>query len=58
MVAAYSPEAFSDLMRTGVALGGRQLATMGAWARQNLSQLTDAEIAALYGYLHTEIIQN
>ena len=25
---------------------------MGAWARNNLSQLTDAEIAALYSYLH------
>jgi mono/diheme cytochrome c family protein len=49
---AYSPEAFAELMRTGVALGGRKLGTMGPWARQTLSQLTDAEIAALYSYLH------
>jgi hypothetical protein len=35
-----------------VALGGRKLNTMSPWARQNLSPLTDAEIAALYSYLH------
>jgi mono/diheme cytochrome c family protein len=52
IVAAYSPEAFAELMRTGVALGGRKLDTMGPWARQTLSQFTDAEIAALYSYLH------
>lgn len=53
VVAAYSPEAFTQLMRTGVALGGRNLETMSPWARKLLSQLTDAEIAALYSYLHT-----
>ncbi|TMH16098.1 MAG: cytochrome c, partial [Betaproteobacteria bacterium] len=52
IVAAYSPEAFTELMRTGVALGERKLDTMGPWARQTLSQLTDTEIAALYSYLH------
>ena len=52
IVAAYSPEAFAELMRTGVPLGGRKLDTMGPWARQTLSQLTDTEIAALYGYLY------
>ena len=52
IVAAYSPEAFTELMRTGVALGERKLDTMGPWARQTLSQLTDAEITALYSYLH------
>jgi cytochrome c553 len=51
-VAAYSPEAFGQLMRTGVALGGRNLATMSPWARVNLSHLTDPEIAALFSYLH------
>lgn len=49
---AYSPEAFSELMRTGVGIGGRKLDTMGPWARQTLSQFTDAEIGALYSYLH------
>jgi mono/diheme cytochrome c family protein len=52
IVAAYSPEAFTELMRTGVGVGGRKLETMGPWARKTLSSLTDAEIAALYSYLH------
>jgi len=52
IVAAYSPEAFVDLMRTGVPLGERKLRVMGSWALKNLSQLTDQEIAALYTYLH------
>lgn len=53
VVAAYSPEAFVQLLRTGVPLGGRKLKVMGAAARENLSYLTDAEIAAIYSYLHT-----
>lgn len=52
LVAAYSPESFTQLMRAGVALGGRNLGTMSPWARQHLSHFTDAEIAALYNYLH------
>jgi mono/diheme cytochrome c family protein len=52
VVAAYSPEAFNQLLRTGVAIGGRKLGVMGAVAQSNLSQLTDPEIAALYSYLH------
>jgi mono/diheme cytochrome c family protein len=52
-VAAYSPEAFAQLMRTGVALGNRTLETMSPWARNNLAAMTDAEIAALYSYLRT-----
>ena len=52
VVAAYTPEAFRQLLRTGVPLGGRILPTMGTVARENLSQLTDAEIDALYAYLH------
>jgi cytochrome c553 len=52
MVASYSPEAFTRLLRTGVGLGERKLGVMGKRARNNLSQLTDQEIAALYSYLH------
>jgi len=52
MVAAYSPEAFTRLMRTGIALGDRDLGIMSQRARTGLSHLTDAEIAALYSYLH------
>jgi mono/diheme cytochrome c family protein len=58
VVLAYSPEAFTALMRTGVALGDRKLEEMGGWARNNLSHFTDAEIAALYSYLHDEAPQN
>ena len=52
VVSAYTPETFARLMRTGVALGGRQLGVMSEQARNNLSQLTDSEISALYSYLH------
>lgn len=54
IVAAYPPEAFTQLLRTGVALGERKLTgEMGEIARNNLHLLTDAEIADLYSYLHT-----
>lgn len=53
VVAAYSPEAFAKLLRTGVAIGGRNVGVMSAQAKSNLSKLTDAEIAALYSYLHS-----
>lgn len=52
MVSAYDPEAFTRLLRSGVALGGRQLGVMSQQARNNLAQLTDSEISALYSYLH------
>jgi cytochrome c553 len=52
VVAAYTPEAFTRLLRTGVALGERPVGIMSEQARNNLSQLTDAEISALCGYLH------
>jgi mono/diheme cytochrome c family protein len=53
IVAAYSPDAFAQLLRTGVALGGRDVGVMSKMARNNLSLLTDSEIAALYSYLHS-----
>ena len=52
VVAAYSPEAFVRLLRTGIPIGERKLDTMREMAVKHLSYLTDAEIAALYGYLH------
>jgi len=52
VVAAYSPEAFTTLMRTGVAVGGRTLGIMSVRARKYLTHLNDDEIAALYSYLH------
>ena len=53
VVAAYSPDAFAQLLRTGVAIGGRSVGVMSAQARNNLSYLTDVEIAALYSYLYS-----
>ena len=38
--------------RTGTAMGDRKLGMMREVAQDNLSHLTDAEIAALYEYLH------
>ena len=49
----YSSEAFTTLLRTGVALGGRELRTMSPAARKHLALLEDDEIADLYAYLHT-----
>lgn len=53
VVAAYSPEQFAHLMRTGQPIGDRRLGVMRVRARQNLSHLTDEEIAALYVYLRS-----
>ncbi|HZI76081.1 MAG TPA: c-type cytochrome, partial [Gemmatimonadales bacterium] len=52
VVAGYSREAFTRLLRTGVALDGRTLPMMGPWARSHLSYYTDEEIADLFTYLH------
>jgi cytochrome c553 len=51
IVAAYSPESFTQLLRTGTALGDRQLGIMREVALASLSKLSDEEIADLYGYL-------
>ena len=51
VVGSYSPEAFTRLLRTGVALGERTVGEMSVFARNNLSQLTDSEISDLYRYL-------
>jgi cytochrome c553 len=51
IVAAYSPESFTQLLRTGTALGDRQLGMMREVALASLSKLSDEEIADLYGYL-------
>jgi len=52
IVAAYSADDFVRLLRTGIAMGDRKLGVMRGEAQDNLSSLTDAEIAALYEYLH------
>ena len=50
-VRAYSAEAFTALVRKGVAVGGRELPFMGPISRDHLSRLDDAEIADLHAYL-------
>lgn len=50
---AYSPEAFSRLMATGVGLSDRDLGLMSKVAQARFSHLTDAEVQALHAYLQT-----
>jgi len=54
MAAAYSPEAFRKLLRTGVGLSNRDLGMMKTVALDSGSALTDAEITALQEYLRGE----
>jgi mono/diheme cytochrome c family protein len=53
IAAAFSPEAFTRLMREGTGLGGRELGLMGLVGRDRFSHFTDAEIAALHAFLVT-----
>ena len=48
---AYDLPAFGKLMRTGVPPGGRKLKLMSSIARDDFSQMTNAEIQSLYLYL-------
>lgn len=51
VVAAYDAAAFTQLLRKGVAIGGRELPFMGPTARNHLASMNDEEIAALFAYL-------
>jgi cytochrome c553 len=51
IAAGYSRNEFTHLMRTGKALGNRDLEMMSGVARRRFSQFTDAEIAMLHDYL-------
>jgi mono/diheme cytochrome c family protein len=51
MVAAYEPEAFRRLLRTGKAMGEREVGLMSEVARGRYRLLTDREVAAVYAYL-------
>jgi mono/diheme cytochrome c family protein len=53
IAAAYAPDEFAHLLRTGVALGGRELDLMASVARSRFAHFTDAEVAAVYAYLQT-----
>lgn len=52
LVVGYTQLSFETLMRTGMAPGNRVVGMMTVAARDHLSSLTDAEIGALYVYLH------
>ena len=51
LVGAYSAEDFTTLMKTGKAIGGRDLKLMNSVARWRYSRFTDDEINAVYDYL-------
>lgn len=53
IVAAYSLEDFTTLLRTGVPIGGRELDLMAKVAINRFSNFTDMEIAALHAFLKT-----
>lgn len=47
----YTEGQFAHLMKTGEPIGDRQLDLMALVARKRFSQMTDAEVRALYNYL-------
>jgi cytochrome c553 len=51
IAAAYDAKQFEHLMRTGLAAGNREVSLMSEVARGRYTHLTDAEIAAIHGYL-------
>jgi cytochrome c553 len=51
IAAGYSPEAFMRLLRTGKALGDRELELMSSVARSRFAYFSDDEIRLLYQYL-------
>lgn len=53
VTAAYSPADFERLLRTGVAVGGRDLGLMRKVALERFAHLTEQEVQALYGYLRS-----
>ena len=53
VVAMYTPESFRHLLRTGEALGGRDLGLMSRVSRNAFSLFTDGEISDIYAFLRT-----
>ena len=58
IVAGYSPEAFTRLLRDGIPRDGRELGMMKRAAQARLQYLTDAESSNLYAYLRTLSVRN
>ena len=57
IASAYPKDAFFKLLRTGVALGDRELVLMTKISRNNLHYLNDKEINDIYAYLKTKPTQ-
>jgi mono/diheme cytochrome c family protein len=51
IVSAYDEDAFRTLLKTGAALGGRELEMMSSVARARFSNFTDDEVSDLYAFL-------
>jgi mono/diheme cytochrome c family protein len=52
IVKGFSAEQFSTLMKTGVAPGNAAIPNMSEIAKARFANFTDAEVAAVYAYLH------
>ncbi len=53
MAIAYSPEAWAEFLRTGTAIGNRELPMMSGVARSRFSHLTADEVDGLHLYLRS-----
>jgi len=56
VIAGYDEAAFTRLMRTGKALGDRELPMMSGVARGRFVHFTDEEVRDLYAYLREEVV--
>jgi mono/diheme cytochrome c family protein len=56
VIAGYDEAAFTRLMRTGKALGDRELEMMSGVARGRFVHFTDDEVRDLYAYLKEEVV--
>lgn len=57
VVAGYSEAAFANFMKTGTALGGRELPMMSGVARGRFAHLADDEVRDLYAYLSEKVAE-
>ncbi len=55
VVAGYSEAAFADFLKTGIALGGRELPMMSGVARTRFAHLGDDEVRDLYAFLSERV---
>jgi hypothetical protein len=56
VIAGYDEAAFTRLMRTGKALGDRELPMMSGVARGRFVHLTDIEVRELYAFLQNALV--